>query len=133
MTTRLDAYTESASGLSALHYNTQTVRMTTGTLGMRGEMLFRTHLGNLIPRARLEYRHSFEGADMARMSYADLLGMGPVYEVTPTQAERNQFIFGFGTAWILRSRMAISLDYEGTLNNESGYNQAINARINMPF
>jgi uncharacterized protein YhjY with autotransporter beta-barrel domain len=133
MTTRLDAYTESASGVSALHYNKQTVRMTTGTLGMRGEMLFKTHLGNLIPRARFEYRHSFEGADMARMSYADLIGVGQVYEVSPTQAERNQFIFGFGTAWILRSRMALSLDYEGTLNNESGYNQAINARVDMPF
>ncbi|MCD9087349.1 Ig-like domain-containing protein [Stenotrophomonas sp. SY1] len=133
MKTRLDAYTESASGVSALHYNKQTVRMTTGALGMRGEMLFKTHLGNLIPRARFEYRHSFEGADMARMSYADLIGVGQVYEVSPTQAERNQFIFGFGTAWILRSRMALSLDYEGTLNNESGYNQAINARVDMPF
>jgi len=133
MSTRLDSYTESASGVSALHFDKQTVRMTTGTLGMRGEMLFTTHLGNVIPRARFEYRRHFEGADNARMGYADLLGVGPVYQVNPTQAERNQFLLGIGGALILRSGMAISLDYDGTLNNGSGYYQGINARIDMPF
>lgn len=133
MKARLDGYTESADGVSALRYDEQTVRTTTGALGLRGEMLFATRLGRLMPRLRLEYQHRFEGADSARMSYADIAGLGPVYQVNPTQTERNQFILGLGGAMVLRSAISISLDYGATLNNGDGYSQAINARIDMPF
>lgn len=45
------------------------------------------------------------------------------------QSERNQFVFGIGGAWLLRGKMALSLDYDGSLNNDNGYSQSINARV----
>jgi len=64
MSARLDQYTETASALNALTYFKQPVRTTSGTLGVRTEGHYLTSIGTWMPRARLEFRHQFQGRTM---------------------------------------------------------------------
>ncbi|WP_083300781.1 autotransporter outer membrane beta-barrel domain-containing protein [Jeongeupia sp. USM3] len=133
MSATLDAYTESAAGLSALSYGEQTVRMTTGKLGLRGETSFDVSVGRLTPRMRIEYQHQFEGGDDARMGYADLAAYGLGYVAHLVPMAQNQWIIEVGGKLALRDELTLSLDYSSTLNNSSGYEQAIRLMLGMPF
>ncbi|MBM3116683.1 putative Ig domain-containing protein [Jeongeupia naejangsanensis] len=133
MSATLDAYTESAAGLNALSYGEQKVRMTTGKLGLRGETSFDVSVGKLMPRVRIEYQHQFEGSDDARMGYADLAAYGLGYVAHLVPMEQNQWIIEVGGKLALRDELTLSLDYSSTLNNGSGYEQAIRLMLGMPF
>ncbi|BCL76177.1 hypothetical protein JHS3_19130 [Jeongeupia sp. HS-3] len=133
MSATLDGYTESAPGVSALTYAGQDVRMSSGKLGVRGETSFDLDFGRLTPRMRVEYQHQFEGSDDAYLAYADLAayGLGYVAHLAPTQ--RNQWIIEAGGKIALRGEMTFSLDYSSTLNNSSGYTQAVRLMLGVPF
>ncbi|WP_229797587.1 putative Ig domain-containing protein [Jeongeupia chitinilytica] len=133
MSATLDAYTESAAGLNALRYGEQKVRMTTGKLGLRGETSFDVPVGKLMPRLRIEYQHQFEGSDDARMGYADLAAYGLGYVAHLVPMEQNQWIIEFGGKLALRDQLTLSLDYSSTLNNSSGYEQAVRLMLGVPF
>ncbi|NUR46152.1 MAG: hypothetical protein HOP91_08375, partial [Sphingomonas sp.] len=61
------------------------------------------------------------------------VGVGPGYLVSPAQMEKNQFVIGLGGTLILRGNVALSLDFDSTLNNDTGRSQSIGARVDMPF
>ncbi|MFG6489634.1 putative Ig domain-containing protein [Roseateles sp. BYS78W] len=120
MRAKLNGYAESASDLNSLSYGDQTVRMTTGRLGLRGETVYMLSGSELQPRARIEYQHHFEGADQATMSYTDLGSAAPVYIVQPLGARRSQWMAEVGGKWVLRSGFAVSLDYGSSLATGGG-------------
>lgn len=120
MRATLNGYAESAADVNGLSYGEQAVRMTTGKLGLRAETVYALGASELQPRARLEYQRHFEGADLATMSYTDLGSSAPVYTAHPLGARRGQWMAEVGGKWVLRSGLALSLDYASSLDNGGG-------------
>ncbi|GGP22624.1 IPT/TIG domain-containing protein [Silvimonas iriomotensis] len=133
MTARLDDYTESAAGVSALSYADQTIKMTTGKVGLRGEGSFDVGTARLLPRGQLEFQHHFEGADQASMSYADMGALAPVYTVNPQQAQRNQWQLDLGGKLQLRNDMVFTVDYSCSLDNQTGRNESFHVGMEARF
>ncbi|MGK5049962.1 putative Ig domain-containing protein [Janthinobacterium sp. RB2P8] len=133
MSAKLDPYTEKAAGINALSYFKQTVRSRIGALGMRAEGLYVGGLGTWFPRARLEYRHQFQGADDARLAYADLAADGPVYVIRTLPQQTGNWTAGLGVKLLLSNGMTITLDYNSNLNIDSGRTQSVMFGIAMPL
>jgi len=133
MSAKLDPYTEKATGINALSYFKQTVRSRIGALGVRAEGLYVGGLGTWFPRARLEYRHQFQGADDARLAYADLVADGPVYVIRTLPQETGNWTAGLGVKLLLSNGMTITLDYNSNLNMDSGRTQSVMFGIAMPL
>ncbi|WP_193317196.1 putative Ig domain-containing protein [Janthinobacterium sp. FT14W] len=133
MSAKLDPYTEKAPGINALSYFKQTVRSRIGALGVRAEGLYLGGLGTWFPRARLEYRHQFQGADDARLAYADLVADGPVYVIRTLPQETGNWTAGLGVKLLLSNGMTITLDYNSNLNMDSGRTQSVMFGIAMPL
>ncbi|SDG93590.1 putative Ig domain-containing protein [Janthinobacterium sp. YR213] len=133
MSAKLDPYTEKAAGINALSYFKQTVRSRIGALGVRAEGLYVGGLGTWFPRARLEYRHQFQGADDARLAYADLVADGPVYVIRTVPQQTGNWTAGLGVKLLLSNGMTITLDYNSNLNMDSGRSQSVMFGIAMPL
>ncbi|WP_219114458.1 putative Ig domain-containing protein, partial [Janthinobacterium sp. UMAB-56] len=133
MSAKLDPYTEKAAGINALSYFKQTVRSRIGALGVRAEGIYVGGLGTWFPRARLEYRHQFQGADDARMAYADLVADGPVYVIRTLPQQTGNWTAGLGVKLLLSNGMTITLDYNSNLNIDSGRTQSVMFGIAMPL
>jgi uncharacterized protein YhjY with autotransporter beta-barrel domain len=133
MSAKLDPYTEKAAGINALSYFKQTVRSRIGALGVRAEGLYVGGLGTWFPRARLEYRHQFQGADDARLAYADLAADGPVYVIRTLPQQTGNWTAGLGVKLLLSNGMTITLDYNSNLNIDSGRTQSVMFGIAMPL
>ncbi len=121
---KLDAATETGAGPSSLVFHEQTLRSTQAAAGVRVESRHETDFGWAVPRARLEYRHEFEGGGTASISYADLVG-GPVYSVSPAGTGRNSLLFGLGADFLWRRGTRLAIDYQGERNSNPGTAQAI--------
>ncbi|MDN2695045.1 putative Ig domain-containing protein [Janthinobacterium sp. SUN073] len=133
MSAKLDPYTEKAAGINALSYFRQTVRSRVGALGVRAEGMYVGGLGTWFPRARLEYRHQFQGADDARLAYADLAADGPVYVIRTLPQQTGNWTAGLGVKLLLSNGMTITLDYNSNLNIDSGRTQSVMFGIAMPL
>ncbi|MNW94848.1 IPT/TIG domain protein [compost metagenome] len=133
MSAKLDPYTEKAAGINALSYFKQTVRSRIGALGVRAEGIYVGGLGTWFPRARLEYRHQFQGADDARLAYADLAADGPVYVIRTVPQQTGNWAAGLGVKLLLSNGMTITVDYNSNLNMESGRTQSVMFGIAMPL
>jgi len=133
MSAKLDPYTEKATGINALSYFKQTVRSRIGALGVRAEGIYVGGLGTWFPRARLEYRHQFQGADDARLAYADLVADGPVYVIRTVPQQTGNWAAGLGVKLLLSNGMTITLDYNSNLNIDSGRTQSVMFGIAMPL
>ncbi|MDN2715587.1 IPT/TIG domain-containing protein [Janthinobacterium sp. SUN120] len=133
MSAKLDPYTEKAAGINALSYFKQTVRSRIGALGVRAEGIYVGGLGTWFPRARLEYRHQFQGADDARLAYADLVADGPVYVIRTVPQQTGNWTAGLGVKLLLSNGMTITLDYNSNLNIDSGRTQSVMFGIAMPL
>ncbi|WP_051958901.1 putative Ig domain-containing protein [Janthinobacterium sp. RA13] len=133
MSAKLDPYTEKAAGINALSYFKQTVRSRIGALGVRAEGIYVGGLGTWFPRARLEYRHQFQGADDARLAYADLAADGPVYVIRTVPQQTGNWTAGLGVKLLLSNGMTITLDYNSNLNIDSGRTQSVMFGIAMPL
>ncbi|MBW3507905.1 putative Ig domain-containing protein [Janthinobacterium sp. NKUCC06_STL] len=133
MSAKLDPYTEKAAGINALSYFKQTVRSRIGALGVRAEGIYVGGLGTWFPRARLEYRHQFQGADDARLAYADLAADGPVYVIRTVPQQTGNWTAGLGVKLLLSNGMTITLDYNSNLNIDSGRTQSMMFGIAMPL
>ncbi|OEZ46373.1 esterase EstA precursor [Janthinobacterium sp. MP5059B] len=133
MSAKLDPYTEKAAGINALSYFKQTVRSRIGALGVRAEGIYVGGLGTWFPRARLEYRHQFQGADDARLAYADLAADGPVYVIRTVPQQTGNWTAGLGVKLLLSNGMTITLDYNSNLNMDSGRSQSVMFGIAMPL
>ena len=133
MSAKLDPYTETAAGINALSYFKQTVRSRIGALGVRAEGIYVGGLGTWFPRARLEYRHQFQGADDARLAYADLAADGPVYVIRTVPQQTGNWTAGLGVKLLLSNGMTLTLDYNSNLSMESGRTQSVMFGIAMPL
>jgi uncharacterized protein YhjY with autotransporter beta-barrel domain len=133
MSATLDQYTETASGLNALTYFKQTVRTSSGSLGVRAEGQYVTRFGTWGPRARLEFRHQFQGQDDASLAYADLAAAGPAYIVHTTSQDTGNWSAGLGARLVMHNGMMFTIDYSSNLNVGNGRSQSIMFGLEIPL
>lgn len=108
---KLKRFDETGAGINALTYFDQRVTTTSGVLGLRTEFSQETRWGVLQPFARVEVQHDFEGQSDARLSYADIVGLGSVYQISGTPYGRDRVQLGLGSK--LKTKAGTwSLDFE---------------------
>ncbi|NEX95015.1 IPT/TIG domain-containing protein, partial [Caulobacter sp. 17J65-9] len=115
---KLDAFTETGDPVFALAYDAQDVDASFGTLGVRGQWDHAMEDGSFTPRVRAEWRRQLSGADAALVRYADFL-TGPSYQVDPLAQSTNMLLLGVGGDWRWDEGVALSLDYEGQVGDET--------------
>jgi outer membrane autotransporter protein len=127
----LDAFSESGAGTDSLTYFGQTVTTVSGTLGLRAEYAQPTKWGILLPYARIEFQHDFNGQSTAGLAYADLGGAGPAYFVTSTPFGDNRTQLGVGSKFQMRS-MTFGLDYT-VVFGVNNFQQGVRLSFSAPF
>ncbi|MEG2817291.1 MAG: autotransporter domain-containing protein [Comamonas sp.] len=129
----LDAFTESAQGIQALTYFKQKVRSTNGALGVRGEGMYSTAWGKLMPRVRVEYTRRFQGDDEARIAYADLADLGPAYVLRTRGSDVGIWTVGLGGRLVLRSGLELSLEINSSLDTSNARYRGLSLGVRAPF
>lgn len=108
---KLKRFDEKGAGINALTYFDQSATTTSGVVGLRTEFSQETRWGVLLPFARVEFQHDFEGQSDARLSYSDIAGLGAVYQIGGTPYGRDRVQLGLGSK--LRTRAGTwSLDLQ---------------------
>ncbi|MBK7659738.1 MAG: autotransporter domain-containing protein [Betaproteobacteria bacterium] len=121
---RLKSATEGGTSPAALTYEEQKLRTTSAAAGLRLESTHETDYGRVAPRARIEYRHDFEGGRTANVSYADLFG-GLTYSVSPAGTSKNALLVGIGSDFLLSSGWKLGVDYQGERSSGPGTVQSV--------
>ncbi|MGB6053893.1 MAG: autotransporter outer membrane beta-barrel domain-containing protein, partial [Burkholderiaceae bacterium] len=129
----LGAYTETAAGRQALSYDQQTLRSTSGTLGVRAEGQYSTPTGIWMPRARVEFRRQLDGGDDAGVAYADLAGSGAAYTVRTASLGSGNWGAGLGMKLQLRNGLAFTVEYNSNLDLSNGRSQSVMLGVAIPF
>ncbi|MDR6642731.1 outer membrane autotransporter protein [Luteibacter sp. 1214] len=129
---QLDGYTERGDATYALDYRGQTVRTSTGALGLRAEFRLKRDFGTLVPRVRVEYQRDFQGASNAKMSYADLLA-GPLYRANVGDTARNHTLLGLGVQAQFDSGLTLRAEYQALFDSGTHANQSILLGIEKAF
>ena len=129
---RLDAYTEHGDALYSLHYDEQTVKTTTGSVGLRMNYPVKRDFGMLAPQLRVEYQHDFQGDSTATMRYADLLS-GPLYRATVGGQSRNHTLLGVGLQLQTWRGLMFRVEYQNLFDDSSRNNQSILLGLEAPF
>jgi uncharacterized protein YhjY with autotransporter beta-barrel domain len=131
--TTLGQYTEAAAGNNALTYFKQSVRTSSGTLGLRTEGQYLSRVGMWTPRGRIEYRRQFSGAGQAGISYADLASSGPAYVIRSDDSFTGNWTAGIGMRLLLAGGTSFIVDYSSNLNVGQGRYSSMLFGINMPL
>jgi large repetitive protein len=128
----LNGYTEQGDDTYALSYQNQTVRTTTGSVGVRANYLIKEDYGTVMPQIRVEYEHDFQGSSQATMSYADLLA-GPIYRAPVDPLTQNHFLIGIGVNWQFNNHWMLRLEYENMINAGDQNDQSILINVQKKF
>lgn len=129
---RLDGYTEQGDAIYALNYNSELVKTTTTSVGIRADYLFKEDYGTVAPQIRLEYAHDFEGSSEATMSYADLLA-GPLYRTQVDPLTENHILLGIGVNWQFNNNLMLRLEYENQFNAGDQNDQSVLINLQKKF
>ncbi len=127
---RLNAYTESGAGPAALTYSRQNVPTTELAFGVRFDALHQTSFGSVLPHARIEYQHDFEGQSDASVAYADLFG-SPGYGVATTTVNHNALVGGVGVDFNLQHGLMFGIDYQALRAVGSENSQMVRFRLSQ--
>ncbi len=129
---QLDGYTEQASGQNALSIERQSVKTTTGNLGVRAEWTIKSGYGMWLPTLRAEFQHDFQGSGVANMRYADLLS-GPLYQASLTGQSSHRTMLGAGIQLQTLKGWLIRFEYQNLIENNSRENQSILLGVEKRF
>ncbi|HEX7813767.1 putative Ig domain-containing protein [Dyella sp.] len=128
----LDGYTESGDALYSLAYQRQTVKTSTGTLGLLAQWTAKRDYGIWSPQLRVEFGHDMQGSSTAAMRYADTLD-GPLYQATLMNQSRNHTMLGAGVALQMTRGWLLRAEYQNYLDNTSKDNQSILLGVEKKF
>ncbi|KQX97256.1 hypothetical protein ASD22_08165 [Rhodanobacter sp. Root480] len=120
----LDGYTEAGDAVFALNYRGQTVKTSTGTLGLLAQWTVKSDYGMWAPQLRAEFGHDMQGSGIATMHYADLLS-GPLYRATLARQARNHTLMGAGITLQTLKGWTLRAEYQNQLDSTSRDNQSI--------
>lgn len=109
----LNGFSESGDAVDALSYGTQTVRTSQAVAGVRASGKLPWGDGWLIPHARLEVGHDFQGTSNASLSYAFIPSAGSWSVLAnPYSANGTSLRAGLGGDWQLQDDLLITTEYE---------------------
>jgi uncharacterized protein with beta-barrel porin domain len=121
----LDAFAESGAAASAVSYGQQTVRTSTGVLGLRLSKQNTQDWGLWTPRARLVLGHDFAGSSHATLGYAFVPTAGTYNMLTdPYAANGTSVQAGLGMDAQWTNGFTFSVDYN-YLMQPHAHNQQI--------
>ncbi|WP_158543323.1 Ig-like domain-containing protein [Dyella psychrodurans] len=129
----LDSYSESGDAADALTYGTQTIRTSQAIAGVRasGKIPWRDAL--LIPHARLEVGHDFQGTSDTTLSYAFVPSAGSWNVLTnPYSASGTSVQAAFGGDLQLWNNLLITTEYEYMLMPHA-HDQSIQLGVKKQF
>ncbi len=127
----LNRFSETGAGIDALTYFAQTVTTVSGTLGLRTEFARKTKWGMVLPYARIEYQHEFNGRSNAGLAYADLASLGPAYTVSGSPYSQDSVQMGLGAKFVAGT-LTLGLDYSVAFGM-GGLQQGVRVTFEMPF
>ena len=128
----LDGYMENGGSVYALSYRRETVKTTTGSLGLRMNYQCVVSMGTLAPQLRLEYQHDFQGSTNATLSYADLLS-GPIYRTSVIGLNQNRMLFGIGANLQTWKGLNFRLEYQTQFGTGSETDRSILLNLQKKF
>lgn len=128
----LDAYTERGATGDTLSYDRQTVKTTTGNLGLRAQWSIKDDHGMWLPTLRVEYEHDFQGNGIAVMRYADLVN-GPFYQASLPGQSQNRTLLGAGIQWQSLRGWLLRFEYQNLLESSSRNNQSVLLGVEKRF
>lgn len=128
----LDAYTEQGQTGDTLSYQGQTVKTTTGNLGVRAQWTIKDDHGTWLPTARLEYEHDFQGNSIAVMRYADLIN-GPFYQATLQGQSQNRTMLGLGLQWQSPGGWLLRMEYQNLWESSMRNDQSVLLGVEKKF
>lgn len=109
----LNGYAEQGVVTGALTYGDQLVRTSLAVLGFRANDALQMSWGTLVPRARLEIGHDFQGTTDTSLSYAFIPSAGSWNVLSnPYTANGTSALLGVGLDVELPYRLSISTDYQ---------------------
>ena len=129
----LDDYAEQGAATGALSYGRETVRTSTGILGLRMSQPITRDWGVLVPRAQLEIGHDFQGTSDTTLSYRFIPSLGSWNVLTNpyTASGTNvQLSLGFGVQ--LPQNLRLLMDYE-YLAQPHAHSQMIRFGVDKEF
>jgi uncharacterized repeat protein (TIGR01451 family) len=106
----LDQFSETGGAGGALTYSAQTANIFTSVLGVRAKYTWLTTWGAVVPRARVEYNHDFNGSSAITLNYADT-PIGQTFALTTTPAQRDRVTIGLGTDFLFGDGLRLAADY----------------------
>jgi uncharacterized protein YhjY with autotransporter beta-barrel domain len=110
--TELNGFSENGVASAALAYGSETVRTSLAVVGLRASGAIKLDYGMLVPRARLEIGHDFQGTSSTTLSYAAIPSAGSWNVLTnPYAANGTSVLLGIGADLQLRDDLLIITDY----------------------
>ncbi|HWX65383.1 MAG TPA: putative Ig domain-containing protein [Rhodanobacter sp.] len=128
----LNGYTEHGDSIYALSYRKETVKTTTGNLGLRVDYSYAVPSGTFVPMLRVEYQHDFQGSTSATLSYADLLS-GPIYRANVVGLSQNRMLIGVGATLQTWEGLDLRFEYSAQFGTSSESDQSIMFNLQKKF
>jgi uncharacterized protein YhjY with autotransporter beta-barrel domain len=131
---QLNGYTENGVASAALAYGAETVRTSQLVLGLRASSQVKLESGGvLVPRARLELGHDFQGTSNTTLSYA-FIPTGGTWMVlsNPYMANGTSVQFSLGTGLQLPRELTLGIDY-GYLLQPRSHDQMFRMGLSKQF
>lgn len=129
---RLDGFTERGDAVYVLAYQAQTVTLSTATVGALARWAIKRDLAVWSPQLRAEFGRDLQGAQDARLGYADLPG-SPLYRTTLYGQSRNHGLLGAGIGLRTASDWILRAEYQVRLDNSSGNDQSVLLGVEKAF
>ena len=129
----LNGFAEKGDVVDALAYGQQTVRTSLAVLGVRTSGMIETAHAVLVPRARLEVGHDFQGTSDTTLSYAFVPSAGSWNVLTnPYSANGTSVQAGLGLDIQLPRSLTLTTDYS-FMTQPHGHSQMIRFGLNKKF
>jgi len=130
---QLNAYAENGVATAALAYGSQTVRTSQLVVGLRASGQVKLESGVLVPRARLEIGHDFQGTSDTQLSYAFIPTAGTWTVLSnPYMANGTSAQFSLGAGLQLPRELTLGIDY-GYLLQPHSHDQMLRMELSKQF
>jgi uncharacterized protein YhjY with autotransporter beta-barrel domain len=127
--TRLDGFTETASGLGAHtdRYLSQTDESATSTVGGQASYALSTSFGVVVPQLNAEYVHEFA----ARQRNQAQPDGGPIITFAEDKPDRDYFNVGAGVVFVLPNGVSPFLNFQAEVGNSLESTQTVTAGVRI--
>ncbi|WP_414493016.1 autotransporter domain-containing protein [Stenotrophomonas maltophilia] len=129
---RLDGFTEQGDAVYVLAYQAQNVTLSTATVGALARWAIKHDEAVWLPQLRAEFGRDLQGAQDARLGYADLPG-NPLYRTTLYGQSRSHGLLGAGIGVRTASDWMLRAEYQVRLDNSSGNDQSVLLGVEKTF